>query len=159
MDQESYEKCLLEISPKERAKLEREGLSINPSGGPRVNREELNKTEQEIQAARLEKLMNRFDVPLEDEGREWKEYRAARTIGPKLPGFQKEKSGNDYHKYRTINKKKVTRELLNEKTQKEINELTGDLARRDELKAKEEEITAKKRAKRQRKKEKGVSKK
>lgn len=155
-DQE-YQEYLLKISPQERAKLEKEGLGLENKSGIRVDREVMGaKTLQEIQAEKLEKLMARVDVPLEPEvakGGRHSNYRPPRIIGPKLPGFHKEKSGNDYHKYRTINKKKLTRELVWEKIKDDRLDAAADQARREEIRALEEERTAKKRAKRQRKKE------
>ena len=60
-DAKEYQEYLLKISPQERAKLEKEGLGLdNRNIGKRIDREVMGiKTLQEIQAEKLEKLMER----------------------------------------------------------------------------------------------------
>ena len=56
------------------------GLQLE-NGGDRVDRSNMNKSLLQIQQEKLEKLMERVDVPLEDEMREIREFRPARKIG------------------------------------------------------------------------------
>jgi hypothetical protein len=73
-DEVDLDEFLLNTNPEERAKLVEQGLMIE-SKGERVDRSAMDKSLQQIYKEKVEKLMARVDVPLEDEMREWSEYR------------------------------------------------------------------------------------
>ncbi|KAJ3352799.1 hypothetical protein HDU91_005970 [Kappamyces sp. JEL0680] len=148
---EFNQKFLLDIDPKERARLEKLGLGPSKTALV-VDRSKMDKTLAQIQHEKLEKLMERIDEPLEEEMRFIEEYRPVRSIGPRPFRQDSERSGNDYHRYKMIDKLKLKEELKSEKDELLLKEQREEQARRDAIRKREEEETAKKRAKRQKRK-------
>jgi Protein of unknown function (DUF1168) len=143
------EELLLNSKPEDRKELKKLGLMPESVGLRKEKR--LEKTFIQIQNEKLELLMKRVDVPLEEEMREWAEYRGNRAERVPLPGAI---TKDDYQVYRSVKKRDVTKRLLDEKEEKEEEQREAEEEERINKKRKEDEITAKKRAKRLKKKEK-----
>ena len=146
---QELEDLLLKSKPEDRKHLEKLGLMPESIGIRKEKR--LEKSVVQIQHEKLELLMKRVDVPLEEEMREWAEYRGNRPERVPLPGAI---TKDDYQVYRSVKKRDVTKRLLDEKEEKEEEQREAEEEERINKKRKEDEITAKKRAKRLKRKEK-----
>lgn len=103
---EKYERFLEETTPEERARLLKEGIEIDKPG-ERVKWRAQNP--KEVQAVKLQKLMERFDVPLEmPEDRE-EIYQAPIRI-KMVQGAGIGPGGGEFHVYRMSKRKEFAKE-------------------------------------------------
>jgi hypothetical protein len=111
---EKYERYLEETTPEERARLEREGLG-EVAPGKRLDRGKT--TDRDIQAAKLQKLMDNFDVPAPMPQVYEDLYEPQARVKP-MQGAQ-QTSGAEYHIFR-LSKRKEFAFLEVQKMEKQL---------------------------------------
>jgi hypothetical protein len=112
---ETYERYLEETTPEERARLQKEGLGME-APGKRLERGKKT-TSMEIQAAKLQKMMDNFDVPVQMPQQFEDLYEPQARVRP-MQGAQ-QNAGAEYHVFRLSKRK----EFAFEEVKKMENEI------------------------------------